>query len=155
MNHKPQPTKGKVPPLFIYLEIDDLIIHNCVDDSGAMHNIIPMYVMNTIGLDFPRNYKVRECIFSINSRSVLSYGEIKVFCDRISLAPHIHIVFTIIVVDLIPSAFSLVLGHEWSYSLGGHIMNDGSCMMLSNKDGNFTKVPCEEKKHVCYQRKED
>jgi hypothetical protein len=51
--------------------------------------------------------------------------------------------FTIIVVDL-PATYGVVLGREWCFPLGGYIMNDGSCMMLPNKDGGLTKVLCEK-----------
>ena len=82
-------------------------------DSGATKNIFPLSVMKTIGLDCTKNYKDSEYIFSIDSRSVPTYGEIKYFYARIIFDPHIHVVFTIIVIDL-PLAYSLVLGHQWS-----------------------------------------
>ena len=51
----------------------------------------------------------------------------------------IHTVFTIIVVDL-PPACNLVLGHEWSYPLGGYLMNARRCIMLPSKEGGLTKI---------------
>lgn len=87
MINKPHPKQGRVPPFFISLGIDDLIIHSCMVDCGTTHNIMPLPIMNTIGLDCTRHYKVGECIFTINSRSVLTYGEIKVFCAKISFSP--------------------------------------------------------------------
>ena len=123
-------------------------------DSGDTHNIMPLSIMKTIGVYCTKNYKAGEFIFVIDSRSVSTYKEIKYFCARIISFAHIHIVFTIIVVDL-PLAYSLIIGQEWIYPLGGDLMNDGSCMMLPNKDGRFTKVPCEENNPICYQRKED
>ena len=147
MTHKPKPKRGRVPPFFISFEINELIIHNCMVDCGATHNMMPLSVIRTIGLDCTRHYQVGECIFSIDSISVLAYGEIKYFCAKISYAPQIHTVFTIIVVDL-PLAYNLVLGHEWSYPLGGCLLNDISYTMLPNKDDSLTRVPCDAKKHV-------
>ena len=86
MAHRPHRKRGKVPPLFISLEIDDLIIHNCMVDSGLTHNIMPLYVIKTIGLDCTKHYKVGECIFSTNSKGVPTHGEIKYFCAKISSA---------------------------------------------------------------------
>lgn len=83
-----------------------------------------------------------------------TYGEIKDFCARISFAPTIHIVFKIVLVDLCP-AFRLVLVFEWSYPLGGYLINDGRCMMLPSKDGCLTKVPKETKNPIFFQRKEE
>ena len=70
---------------------------------------------------------------------MLAYSEIKDLCSRISSAPDIHTILKIVVVDL-PPAHSLVLGREWSYPLGGYLMNDGSCMMLPSKDGGLTRI---------------
>ena len=103
MSHKPQPKKGTVPPFFISLKTDDLIIHNCMVDYGATHDTIPFSFMTTIGLDCTRHYKARESIFSIDSRIVFSYGEIKDLCAKISSIPQVHRIFTIIVVDLPPT----------------------------------------------------
>ena len=57
-------------------------------------------------------------------------------------------------IDL-PPTYSSILGHEWSYPLGGYLMNDGSYMMLPNMDGSLTRVPHETKKHVFFQNKEE
>lgn len=48
-------------------------------DSGTTHNIMALSFMKTIGLDCIRHYKLGECIFYIDSRSVLAYGEIKIY----------------------------------------------------------------------------
>ena len=85
--HKPQPKRGKVPLFLLSLETNDLIILNCMVDSGATHNIMPLSVMKTIGLDCTRQCKAGERIFSIDSRSVSIYREIKDLCAKISLLP--------------------------------------------------------------------
>ena len=121
---------------------------------GATHNVMPLSFMRTIGLDCTRHCQASECIFAIDSRSVTTYEEIKICCARISSSPTIHIVFTIIVVNL-PSTYTLVLGRGWSYPLGDYLMNDGSCMMLLSKDGGITRIPHETKKPVCFERKEE
>lgn len=82
MTHNPQPKRRRVPPFLISLETNNLIIHNCMVDCGATHNIMPFSVMRNVGLDCIRHYKVGECIFSIDSRSVSTYGEIKDFFPR-------------------------------------------------------------------------
>jgi hypothetical protein len=37
--------------------------------------------------------------------------------------------------------------------IGGYIMNDGSCMMLPNKDGTMMRVPCEPRKPFSFKKK--
>jgi hypothetical protein len=76
---------------------------------------------------------------------VPTYGEIKYFYAWITTSPHIVTVFNIVVVDLSPS-YGVVLGRDWSSMIGGYIMNDGSCMMLPDKDGAMTKVHREPKR---------
>ena len=34
-------------------------------------------------------------------------------------------------------------------------MNNGSCMMLTNKDSSLTRIPCETKKYIYFERKEE
>ena len=83
-------------------------------------------------LECTKHYEVRENIYAIDSRKVLSYAEIKDFCAWIRLETHITIVFTIVVFDLLAS-YGVVLGHNWCSRIRGYIMNDGNYMILSNK----------------------
>ena len=69
-------------------------------DSGAMHNVMPLFFMKTIGLDCTGHYEDGECVFSINSRIMLAYAEIKYLYVRISSSHHVNIVLTIIFIDL-------------------------------------------------------
>jgi hypothetical protein len=57
-------------------------------------------VMQELGTECTRHYETCEIIYAIDSRKVLAYGEIKYFCAWISAAPHMTIVFTIVVVDV-------------------------------------------------------
>jgi hypothetical protein len=61
--------------------------------------------------------------------------------------------FTIIVVHL-PATYGVVLGRELFFPLLGYIMNDGSCMMLPNKEGGITKVFHEQRNRVSIKKKE-
>jgi hypothetical protein len=122
-------------------------------DSGATNNIMSLSIMEVVGLECTKYYEASESIYAIDSRKVPTYGEIKDFCAWISSAPHIKTMFTIIVVDL-PTTYGVVLGREWCFPLGGYIMNDGSCMMLPNKEGGLTKVLREQRSHVSFKKKE-
>jgi ribonuclease HI len=146
--------KGKVPPFYISIENHDVALHNCLVDTGATNNIMPLAVMEALGMSCTRYYEMGERIYAIDSRKVLSYGEIKDFYAWITVSPHIIIVFTIIVVDL-PPAYGVVLGRDWSSMIGGYIMNDGSCMMLPNKDGTMLKVPRENRNPFSFKKKEN
>jgi len=61
-------------------------------------------------------------------------------------------VFTITMVDL-STTYGVILGQEWSFPLGGYIMNDGHCMMFPTKDGIFTNVLQEPKRPKYFEKK--
>jgi hypothetical protein len=145
-------TKGKVPPFYLTIENHDVVLHNCMVDTGATNNIMPLSVMEALGMGCTKYYETGERIYAIDSRKVPAYGEIKYFYAWIIVAPHITIVFTITVVDL-PPAYGVVLGRDWSAMIGGYIMNDGSCMMLPNKDGTMMRVPREPRKPFSFKKK--
>jgi hypothetical protein len=58
------------------------------------------------------------------------------------------------VVDL-PPTYGVVLGRDWCSMIGGYIMNDGSCMMLPNKNGTLIKVPREQRNPTSFEKKEN
>jgi hypothetical protein len=115
---------------------------------------MPLSVMEALGMGCTKYYETRESIYAIDSRKVLTYGEIKYFYAWIIVSPHITIVFTITVVDL-PLAYGVVLGRDWSALIGGYIMNDGSCMMLPNKYGTMLRVPREPRKPFSFKKKDN
>jgi uncharacterized small protein (DUF1192 family) len=44
------------PPFYTSLNIHDKVLHNCLMDSGASHNLMPKAVMEELGLEFTRAY---------------------------------------------------------------------------------------------------
>ena len=46
--------KDSFPPFYISLNIHDKILHNCLLDSGASHNLKPKVVMDEIGLSITK-----------------------------------------------------------------------------------------------------
>jgi hypothetical protein len=146
--------RGKVPPFYISIENHDFTLHNCLVDSGATNNIMPLSVMEALGMGCTKYYETGESIYAIDSRKVPTYGEIKYLCAWISATPHITTIFTIIVVDL-PPTYGVVLGRDWCSLIGGYIMNDGSCMMFPNKYGTMVRVPRENRNPISFKKKEN
>jgi hypothetical protein len=95
--------RGKIPPFYISIENHDVALHNCLVDTGVTNNIMPLVVMEALGMNCTKYYDIGESIYAIDSRQVPSYGEIKEFYAWIMMAPHIITVFIIIVVDLPPT----------------------------------------------------
>jgi hypothetical protein len=146
--------RGKIPPFYISIENHDVSLHNCLVDTGATNNIMPLEVMEALGMNCTKYYETNESIYAIDSRQVPAYGEIKYFYAWITTAPHIITVFNIIVVDL-PPAYGVVLGRDWSSMIRGYIMNDGSCMMFPDKGGAMIKVPREPRRPFSFKKKDN
>lgn len=49
-SNPPARTSGKVPPFFISLETESLVLRNCMVDSDATNNIVPPPIMRACGL---------------------------------------------------------------------------------------------------------
>ena len=115
---------------------------------------MPLVVMEALSTNCTKYYETSERIYTIDSRKVPSYGEIKDFYAWITTTPHIITIFNIIVVDL-PTTYGVVLGRYWTYIIGGYIMNDGSCMMLLDKEGSMIKIPHEPRKPLSFKKKDN
>ena len=63
--------RGKVPPFYISIENHDLTLHNWLVDSGATNNIMPLLVMEALGMRCTKYYETRESIYAIDSRKSL------------------------------------------------------------------------------------
>jgi hypothetical protein len=46
------------PPFYISLNVHDKILHNCLMDSGASHDVIPKVVMDELGLDITNHIRI-------------------------------------------------------------------------------------------------
>jgi len=95
--------RGKILHFYISIENHDVAVHNCLVDTSATNNIMPLAVMEALGMNYTKYYDIGESIYVIDYRKVLHYGEIKDFYAWIMTTPHIIIVFNIIVVYLPPT----------------------------------------------------
>jgi hypothetical protein len=63
-----------VEPFYVTLNIHDKMLHNCMLDSGASHNLIPKIVMEKLVLEITNPY---PDLYYFYSRNVKCYGMIK------------------------------------------------------------------------------
>jgi len=71
--------RGKIPPFYICIENHDVAMHNCLVDTGVTNNIMPLEVMEALGMSCTKCYETDESIYAIDSRKVPVYGESKEF----------------------------------------------------------------------------
>jgi hypothetical protein len=103
------------PPFYISLNVHDKILHNCLLDSGASHNLMPKAVMDELGLEVTKPY---QDLFSFDSRKVRCLGLIKDMVINPTQLPMRSIVMDVVVAD-IPPKFGLLLSRSWGKILGG------------------------------------
>jgi hypothetical protein len=104
--------KGKpfVPPFLLTFEVFNRNLHNCLVDSGASSNVMPLSIckkLNTVPL------KRDKHVIQLDKTQVKVMGELKDVMIRIATHPKFVQVIDIIVVD-IPEAYGFLLSREWS-----------------------------------------
>jgi hypothetical protein len=96
--------RKNVPPFLLTFEIFNRNVHNCMVDSGASSNVMPLSVCQKINAEVkPSDLK----IIQLDRTNVKVIGELKNVLIRLSSNPKVHQVIDIIVVD-IPEVYGLV-----------------------------------------------
>jgi hypothetical protein len=129
---------GRHAPFFISLVVNELLLHNCMLDSGASTNVMSLEVMNQLKLEITRPYKN---ICGIDSKSLPVCGLIKYL--KVSLVAYLDIslLMDIVVID-VPDAWGMLLSREWDVTLGGSLQMDFSYATIPHPKGGFVcKIP--------------
>jgi hypothetical protein len=101
-------------PFYISMNVHDKILHNCLMDSGASHNVMPKVVMEELGLEITKPYQV---LYSFDSKKAKSLGLIKDMVVSLAQLPMKSVVMEI-VVDEIPPKFGMLLSRTWDKKVG-------------------------------------
>jgi ribonuclease HI len=108
------------PPFYTSLNIHDKVLHNCLMDSGASHNLMPKSVMEELGLEVTRAY---HDLYSFDSRRVQCLGVIKDLAVSLFQLPMKSMIMDIVVAD-VPPKFGMLLSISWIKRLGGTLQMD-------------------------------
>jgi hypothetical protein len=128
-------------PFYLSLNIHDKLLHNCLLDSGASHNLMPKKVMDELGLQITREY---HDMFTFDSSRVHCIGLIKDLVVSLAQLPMKSIAMDIVVSD-IPSKFSMPLSRSWSKKLGGTLQMAMSYATVPIFGGEFRRLYRETK----------
>jgi ribonuclease HI len=109
-----------LPPFYISLNVHDKILHNCLMDSGASHNVMPKVVMEELGLKIAKPYKE---LYSFDSKKVKCMGLIKDMVVSLAQLPMKSVVMDIVVAN-IPPKFGMLLSRTWAKKVGGSLQMD-------------------------------
>jgi hypothetical protein len=108
------------PPFYTSLNIHDKVLHNCLMDSGASHNLMPKIVMEELGLEIKKYY---NDLYSFDSRRVQCLGVIKDLVVTLFQLPMNSVFMDNVVAD-VPPKFGMILSRSWIKSLGGTLQMD-------------------------------
>jgi ribonuclease HI/uncharacterized small protein (DUF1192 family) len=108
------------PPFYTSLNIHEKVLHNCLMDSGASHNLMPKAVMEELGLEVTRAYHE---LYSFDSRRVQCLGVIKDLAVSLFQLPMKSMIMDIVVAD-VPPKFGMLLSRSWIKRLGGTLQMD-------------------------------
>jgi hypothetical protein len=124
------------PPFYISLNVHDKILHNCLLDSGASHNLMPKTVMDELGLEVTKPY---QDLFSFDSGKVRCLGLIKDMVINLAQLPMRSMVMDVVVAD-IPPKFGLLLSRSWGKRLGGTLQMDLSYATIPVFGGEMKRL---------------
>jgi hypothetical protein len=108
------------PPFYVSLNACDKILHNCLMDSGASHNVMPKVFMEEQVLEITKPY---QGMYSFDSKKVKCLRLIKDMVVSLAHLPMKSIVMDIVVVD-IPPKFGMLLSRTWAKKVGGSLQMD-------------------------------
>jgi hypothetical protein len=120
LGHMIEDRDESCPPFYISLNIHDKILHNCLLDSGASHNLMPKAVMEELGLEITKTY---HDLFSFDSKRVKCFGLIKDLAVTLTSASMKMMVMDVVVAD-IPPKFGCLLFRSFMKRLGGTLQMD-------------------------------
>ena len=96
------------PYFYVTLGIHDIVLHNCLLDSGASHNLMPKLVMEKLNLDVTKPY---HDLYSFDSKRVQCLGLIKYFVVNLTHLPMKSVVMDVVVAN-IPPKFHMLLSRS-------------------------------------------
>ena len=109
-----------IVPFYVTLVVHDLLLHSCMLDSSASHNLMPLSIMEQLGLQITGPYKV---LYSFESKRLKCLGMIKYLVVNLSHIPTKSLVMDI-VLAYIPASFDMLLSQSWGSKIGWSIKID-------------------------------
>ena len=93
------------------------MIHNCLLDSGASHNLMLKAVMEIFGFSITKPY---HDLYAFDSRAVKCLGVIKDMVVSLAQIPMKSVIMDIVVADITPK-FGMLLSRSWAKKVGGNL----------------------------------
>jgi len=130
-----------IPPFYISLLVHDFLLHNCMFDLGASHNLMPLSIMKQLNLQVTKPYRD---LYSFDSNKVKCLGVIKDMAVSLAQILARSMVMDVVVVD-IPARFGMLLSRSWGTKLGGVLKLDFTYAVIPNFGGEGRRLYRETK----------
>lgn len=109
-----------IDPFFLSLIIKGRTLKNRMIDSGASNNIMPLKVMEALGLGVDtRQGRCR----AMDTKEIPVVGTINALPFRLAAYPDEELAMSVLVVD-IPPHYGMLLSRKWSAAMGGSLQCD-------------------------------
>ena len=116
--------KEEPAPFLVFVRIFGKMLHNCLIDSGATSNVMPLDMCRRFGL-IPLQTKKK--VTQLDKIEVLVMGELNNIHMQLASDPRVQSCIDISVVD-IPEGYGMLLSRDWTRKLNGYIAIDFSHM---------------------------
>ena len=120
LDDKTENDSNSSTPFSITLNIHDQMIHNCLLDYGASHNLMPKAVMKALGLSITKPY---HDLYAFDSRAVKCLGVIKDLVVNLTQLPMKSVIIDVVVANITPK-FGMILSRSWAKKVGGTLQMD-------------------------------
>jgi hypothetical protein len=127
-------TKDFVAPFYITLTVHDHLLHKCMLDSRAFHNLMPKIIMDKLCLKITRPY---QDLYSFDSKKVKCLGMVKDLVVNLAQIPVKSVLMDVVVAD-VPTKYGMLLSRFWGDKLGGSVHLDMTYATIPIFDGQFT-----------------
>ena len=108
------------PTFNLSLNIHDKLLHKCLLESRASHNLMTKRVLEELDLEITMKHKD---LYTFDSKQAKCVGVIKDLVVSLTQLPMKSLVMDIIVAD-IPPHFCMLLSRSWFRKLGGTLQMD-------------------------------
>jgi hypothetical protein len=140
--------RDTIAPFYITLKVHDRLLHNCMLDSGASHNVMPKSIMDRLGLEITKPY---GDLYSFDSRRVKCMGMIKDLVVSLAQIPVKKFLMDVVVTD-IPPKYGLLLYRSWGAKLRGYLQLDMTYATILVFGRQFTRLYRETRLAYCWAK---
>jgi hypothetical protein len=126
--------KGARDTVAPFLNVHDRLLHNCMLDFGASHNVMPKSIMDGLGLEITRPY---GDLYLFDSRRVKRMGIIKDLVVTLAQILVKNVLMDVVIAD-IPQKYGFLLSRSQGAKLEGSLQLDMTYATIPIFGGQFT-----------------